>query len=96
MTPYHAAKHAAVVADVSDRGLLRMVGDDALDLLHRLSTQDLLALQPGEGTATVLTTSKGRILDVLVVQRRADSLRLHVSPGNQPPRPRMARHLHHP
>ena len=84
MTPYHAAKCAAVVADVSDRGLLRMVGEDALDLLHRLSTQDLLALQPGEGAATVLTTSKGRILDVIVVQRRADSLRLHVSPGNQP------------
>ena len=84
MTPYHAAKRAAVVADVSDRGLLRMVGEDALDLLHRLSTQDLLTLQPGEGAATVLTTSKGRILDVLVVQRRADSLRLHVSPGNQP------------
>ncbi len=84
MTPYHAAKRAAVVADVSDRGLLRMAGEDALDLLHRLSTQDLLALQPGEGAATVLTTSKGRILDVLVVQRRADSLRLHVSPGNQP------------
>ena len=84
MTPYHAAKCGAVVADVSDRGLLRMAGEDALDLLHRLSTQDLLTLQPGEGTATVLTTSKGRILDVLVVQRRADSLRLHVSPGNQP------------
>ena len=84
MTPYHAAKRAAVVADVSDRGLLRMVGEDALDLLHRLSTQDLLTLQPSEGAATVLTTSKGRILDVLVVQRRADSLRLHVSPGNQP------------
>ena len=84
MTPYHAAKRHAVVADVSDRGLLRMVGEDALDLLHRLSTQDLLALQPGEGAATVLTTSKGRILDVIVVQRRADSLRLQVSPGNQP------------
>ena len=83
MTSYHAAKHAAVVADVSSRGLLRMVGEDALDLLHRLSTQDLLGLQPGEGAATVLTTSKGRILDVLVVQRRLDSLRLHVSPGNQ-------------
>ena len=83
MTPYHTAKRAAAVADVSERGLLRMVGEDALDLLHRLSTQDLLALQPGEGAATVLTTSKGRILDVIVVQRRADSLRLHVSPGNQ-------------
>ncbi len=83
MTSYHAAKRAAAVADVSNRGLLRMVGEDALDLLHRLSTQDLHALQPGEGAATVLTTSKGRILDVLVVQRRADSLMLHVSPGNQ-------------
>ena len=83
MTSYHAAKRAAAVADVSNRGLLRMVGEDALDLLHRLSTQDLHALQPGEGAATVLTTSKGRILDVLVVQRRSDSLMLHVSPGNQ-------------
>ena len=80
---YEAAKRAAAIADVSDRGLLRMVGADALDLLHRLSTQDLHALQPGQGAATVLTTSKGRILDVLVVQRRSDSLMLHVSPGNQ-------------
>ena len=80
---YEAAKRAAAIADVSERGLLRMVGEDALDLLHRLSTQDLHALQPGEGAATVLTTSKGRILDVIVVQRRSDSLMLHVSPGNQ-------------
>ena len=60
-----------------------MVGEDALDLLHRLSTQDLLGLQPGEGSATILTTDKGRILDTIVVQRHTSSLLLLVSPGNQ-------------
>lgn len=60
-----------------------MVGDDALDLLHRLSTQDLASLAPGEGAATILTTDKGRILDSIVAQRYPDHLLLQISPGNQ-------------
>jgi len=38
------------------------VGADLADLLHRLSTQDLAALAPGDGRETVLTSPKGRIV----------------------------------
>jgi folate-binding protein YgfZ len=40
-------------------------GLDALDLLHRLSTNDLLRLEPGRSAFTVLTSERGRIIDVL-------------------------------
>lgn len=80
---YEAAKSATVVFDTSHYGLIRMVGKDALDLLHRLSTQDLAPLRPGEGAETILTTEKGRILDTVLLLRRADDLMLQVSPTNQ-------------
>jgi folate-binding protein YgfZ len=60
-----------------------MRGDDALDLLQRLSTQDLHALQPGEGAGTVLTSPKGRIIDLLGVLRFEEHLLLLTSPGRQ-------------
>ncbi len=41
------------------------VGADALELLHRLSTNDLLQLMPGRSAYTVLTSERGRIIDVL-------------------------------
>ncbi len=80
---YEAAKQVVAVLDISQQGLLTMVGDDALDLLHRLSTQDLASLAVGEGAATILTTDKGRILDSIVVQRYPDHVLLQISPGNQ-------------
>jgi len=55
--------------DVSDRSLLTLVGDDGLDLLQRISTNDLSKLAVGEHVETVLTTEKGRIEDVIQVLR---------------------------
>jgi hypothetical protein len=50
------------LADRSDLGRLAGTGPDLLDLLHRLSTQDLRSLAAGQGAVTVLTTPKGRIV----------------------------------
>lgn len=57
--------------DVSDRSILGMEGPDGLDLLQRISTNDLSQLKPGEHAETVLTNEKGRIVDVLIVFRVA-------------------------
>jgi len=46
-------------------------GSDALDLLHRLTTNDLEGLEVGGSRFTVLTSEKGRIIDVLNVARIA-------------------------
>jgi folate-binding protein YgfZ len=52
-------------------------GKDALDLLHRLTTNDLLSLGQGRAAGTVLTSDKGRVIDALTVAvLAADSLLL--------------------
>ncbi len=49
------------------RGVLLGTGADRLDLLHRLSTNALIDLKPGHERSTVLTTEKGRIIDLVRV-----------------------------
>lgn len=50
---YQAAHHTAVIVDRSDLGRLKFSGTTRLDLLHRMSTQAVNALQAGEGAATI-------------------------------------------
>jgi aminomethyltransferase len=64
---YRAGREAAVLLDRPDVTRLLIRGRDALDLLHRLSTNALKALRAGEGAATVFTTNKGRILDLVTL-----------------------------
>jgi folate-binding protein YgfZ len=59
--------------DVSDSPLLRLDGADGLDLLQRISTNDVSKLKVGEHAETVLTTDKGRIFDVILVFRASFS-----------------------
>jgi folate-binding protein YgfZ len=42
-------------------------GPDALDLLHRLTTKDVLSVQPGHSRRTALTSDRGRVVDVFLV-----------------------------
>ena len=69
--------------DMSHFGRLIVSGSDAIDLLNRLSTNDLEKLEPGHGMSSVLTTNKGRIIDLLHVLRNGDSLLILTSPGTQ-------------
>ena len=69
--------------DMSDFGKLVVTGSDAIDLLNRLSTNDLEQLEPGHGISSVLTTNKGRIIDLLRVLHRGDDLLVLTSPGTQ-------------
>ena len=64
-------------------GRLRCTGEDSLDLLNRLSTNALMALPAGSGAHTVLTSNKGRIVDVTFVLRRDDHLLLLTGDGNE-------------
>ncbi len=71
---YRALTGGVAVVDRSDVGSLRLTGKDAVDLLDRLSTNDLTGLTPGGGVSTVLTTNKGRIIDLLTVVQPGDHL----------------------
>ncbi len=80
---YRALSSGAGLIDRTDVGRLTVRGEDALDLLDRLSTNELATLEAGSGAATVLTTNKGRIVDLLFVHQGEDSLVVFTSPGNQ-------------
>ena len=80
---YRALTSGVALVDRSDAGRLVLTGNDALDLINRLSTNELATLQVGAGAATVLTTNKGRIVDLLHVHRSEDRLVVFTSLGNQ-------------
>ncbi|MBI5472033.1 MAG: hypothetical protein HY961_06775 [Ignavibacteriae bacterium] len=67
--------------DRSSCGRIVVTGNDRLDLLHRLSTNDLLKHAPGDVVSTVFTTEKGRIIDYVQVGIRESSLLLFCSAG---------------
>lgn len=71
---YKALTEGVAVVERPGVGRLRLSGTDALGLLDRLSTNDLTALKPGEGVSTVLTTNKGRTIDLLTVAKLDDHL----------------------
>ncbi|MCP5099777.1 MAG: folate-binding protein YgfZ [Chloroflexi bacterium] len=77
-----AAHETAVLVDRSDLGLLKITGETRLDLLHRMSTQKVNGLKSGEGTATVLTTDIGRIIDRLILYASSDTVYALTSENN--------------
>jgi aminomethyltransferase len=80
-TAYNAALESCLVVEHEPPGVLAARGSSTLDLLHRMSTNDMLGLAVGEVRATVLTTAIGRIVDVVQVLRREEDFLLVTSPG---------------
>ena len=78
-----AATTSTAVYDASDIGRLKMTGADGLDLLHRLSTNAVERLTPGQGNNTILTDDRGRIIDLLTVVNLGDHVLLLTSPNQQ-------------
>lgn len=78
---FYAAVRTAALIDRSHFGRVELAGKDALDLLHRLSTNDLLSCGAGQTVGTVFTNDKGRVVDfVRVVVRDSKTLAI-TSPG---------------
>ena len=77
---YRAARRGGALLDRSAFGRLRVTGADGLDLLNRLSTNKLIDLTAGEGASTVLTTNKGRIIDLLLIVNLGGELLAITSP----------------
>jgi len=59
--------------------ILEMRGSDGLDLLQRISTNDISKLALNSWTRTVLTNDKGRMIDVLWIGKAQDDLLLLLS-----------------
>ena len=65
--------HTPTYVDVSTRPILRLAGAEALDLLQRISTNDVSKLRFGGVAHSILTTDKGKIKDVISLVRTADT-----------------------
>ena len=80
---YRAITEGVGLHDSSYTGRLKATGEDALDLINRLSTNGIVNLAPGQGAPTILTTDRGRILDLLGVVNTGDYVLLVTSPDCQ-------------
>ena len=80
---FRAATEQAVVYP-DDAGILLLTGEDARDLLNRLSTNLIDPEAPaGEVAVTVLTSDRGRIVDLVYVIHCGDHQVVLTSPGQQ-------------
>ena len=64
-------------------GALSLSGETRLDFLQRQSTNDLRFLPPTRALVTVLTSPTAKILDVLLLVDRGDSILMLPLPGRQ-------------
>ncbi len=78
---YGAATQAVALMERSYLGLVEVTGVDHVDLLHRLTSNDLRALQPGQGQITVFPNETGRIVDRVFLLKFDDAFRLLTSMG---------------
>lgn len=78
---YQAALEQAVVMDRSHEGRFEITGRDRLDLLNRISTNDLITLEAGEGRPTLFTNAVARILDRATVYHRGERTLVLTEPG---------------
>lgn len=79
-----AGTNGAAVCDATMAGRLKIEGRDALDLLQRISTNDLLRTPRVGGMRTLLVTEKGRMVDVIVLCPDGEGFLALTSPGKEP------------
>ncbi len=66
---WRAAASGAVVADASSLGLIEIEGRDTADFLQGQLSNDVVALDPGQGQWTTYNSPKGRMLATLFLMR---------------------------
>ena len=68
---------------ISEKGITEVKGNDALDYLHRISTNSIKNLEKNFYAKTIFTTEKGRIIDRVGIINFGDTLLLLGSAANQ-------------
>jgi folate-binding protein YgfZ len=81
---YHAARTAAGIVDRSDRAWVVVSGTDRRSYLHGLLTNDIAALQAGQGCYAAYLTPQGRMIADLWVYELGDVLLLSMAGDVKP------------
>lgn len=78
---HQAVRRSVGIADQSHRGKLRVTGKDCQAFLHRMVTNNIQSLSPGQGVYACLLTPQGKILTDMTVGMREQDFLLDVEPG---------------
>ncbi len=71
---YKTLKNEAGLIDVSTQAIIEISGNDRIDFLQRITSQDVRELKPGQGTQAALLTANGKIISTLIVLAHAESV----------------------
>lgn len=80
MTPYEALRAKAAWIDLSSRGKIRVSGEDRARLLHAMSTNNVAAMQAGDGLYAFFLNAQGRILADADIYDLGEALLLDTEP----------------
>src|SRR5436305_1986616 len=80
---YELAREAVGLVDRSDRGKLRLLGDDAAEFLQGQVTNDVEGLTPGTGCYAALLNHKGKVRTDMRILRGPDWIWVDTEPGFQ-------------
>src|SRR5262245_43185454 len=75
---YQAVREKAGLIDLSFRVQVRMTGEDRVSFLQGMVSNDVKALQPGDGCAATLLTEQGRLIADLRVYALEQSFLLDI------------------
>ncbi len=64
-------------------GIIKTTGDDIIDLIHRLSTNNCMNVTQHIGKQTILTNEKGRIIDIITILKRKEDYLILTSSNNE-------------
>jgi folate-binding protein YgfZ len=81
MREQRALATSAGLVDRSNRGVLKITGQDRLGWLHSLTTQHLERLAAGQGAQALILSPTGHVEHHLVLTDDGTSVWLHVEPG---------------
>ncbi len=80
MTPYQSLREKAAWIDLSNRGKIRVSGEDRARLLHAMSTNHIQGMQAGDGLYAFFLNAQGRILADAYIYDLQDSILLDTEP----------------
>src|ERR1700736_1377792 len=81
MREQRAAEESAALVDRSNRGVLRITGQDRLSWLHSPTTQQLDGLATGEGAQALVLSPTGHVEHHLTLADDGTAVWVHVEPG---------------
>jgi tRNA-modifying protein YgfZ len=84
MREQRAMTEGQVLVDRSNRGVVRIAGQDRLTWLHSLTSQHLERLAPGETVQALILSPQGHLEHFLTLTDDGSAVWAHVEPGTAP------------